>query len=38
MMNWPSAPIFQTPARKPKLKPSAISTSGAPLISSSPRE
>ena len=31
MVNWPSAPIFQTPARKPKESPTAIRINGVAL-------
>ena len=34
----PSAPMFQTPARKPKERPRAMSTSGVALMSISLRE
>jgi hypothetical protein len=37
MVYWPSAPMFQTLARKPSERPTAISTSGAALTSSSGR-
>ena len=34
--NWPSAPMFQTLARKATASPSAISTSGVAFSPSSP--
>ncbi len=34
-MYWPSAPMFQTLARKPTARPTAISISGVALSSSS---
>ena len=36
MMNWPSAPMFQTLERKHTASPSAISSSGVALTLSSP--
>ena len=36
MMNWPSAPMFQTLERKHTASPSAITSSGVALTISSP--